>query len=63
VDLALHDARSALAGFLGLTRGLFLRRSQSSRASDTSVAPDLLAPCFRIRPSSQVAKAASVASP
>jgi hypothetical protein len=39
VDLAFHDARSASVCFLGFTRGLFLRRSRSSRTSDTPVAP------------------------
>jgi len=63
VDLAFHDARSASAGFVGLTLGLFLRRSRSSRTSDTSVAPVSPAPRFRTKRSIRVAKAASLVSP
>jgi len=63
VDLAFHDARSASAGFIGLTLGLFLRRSRISRTSDTSVAPVSPTPRFRTRRSIRVAKAASLASP
>jgi hypothetical protein len=40
VDLAFHDAESASARSPGLSRGIFSRRSRSTRTSDTPVASD-----------------------
>jgi len=63
VELAFHDAQSASVGFPGLARGVFFRRSCSSRTSDTSVASGATAPRFRASAILPAAKAASFASP
>jgi hypothetical protein len=63
VDLAFHDAQSASAGSLGLTLGVFCRRSRKGRTSDTPVASGHPAWRFRAEAFIPAAKTTSFAPP